>query len=115
MMENNKTNAVGFQGYSFDPPKNKEKLQKQQQQNMANNTATNTTAATLGSMPYATGFLGKSRTNKTVDAYDKYRNSIFCPILPGDMPFARRVFDVMFHGCLPVFMKWPSKNGVGKS
>jgi len=106
-----------FRKYFFGSLRKREKLQKQQQGMMENNkTATSTTTATLGGMPYAVGHLGKSTTNKTVNAYyDAYRNSIFCPILPGDMPYAKRVFDVMLYGCLPVFMRWPSKNREGKS
>jgi hypothetical protein len=61
---------------------------------------------TLGGMPYATN----SRKANVLNAYEAYENSIFCPILPGDMPFARRIFDAMFHGCIPVFMRWTQHN-----
>lgn len=96
---------IRFRKHFFATLDKRERLQKQQEiENV-----------TLAGMPYAAGLLQKGNSNKTVDAYDAYQNSIFCPILPGDMPFARRVFDVMFHGCLPVFMRWPMNDNGGKS
>ena len=34
--------------------------------------------------------------------WQKYRDSIFCPVLKGDLPYQKRFFDVALSGCLPV-------------
>jgi len=39
-----------------------------------------------------------------------YRDSILCPILPGDTVWMRRFFDVIRNGCLPVLHEWPTKD-----
>eukprot|EP00804_Cyclotella_cryptica_P013472 CCRYP_005185-RA/>CCRYP_005185-RA protein AED:0.07 eAED:0.07 QI:118/1/1/1/0.66/0.5/4/41/530 len=52
-----------------------------------------------------------------------YKNSVFCPSLPGDAPSQKRFFDVIMMGCIPVVLSfetemqsasnksWHSKNG----
>ncbi|CAB9526593.1 expressed unknown protein [Seminavis robusta] len=41
-----------------------------------------------------------------VDFMQKYRESILCPVLPGDSCWQRRIFDVIRNGCLPVVLEW---------
>ena len=38
--------------------------------------------------------------------HDLYGDSVFCPVLPGDAPWQRRLFDVISSGCLPVVLEW---------
>ena len=70
--------------------------------------------ATIGGLPYFVSFGTFNRTESGLpDVMSVYEDSIFCPILPGDMPHARRIFDAMAHGCLPVFMSWPTAGTTG--
>jgi len=36
------------------------------------------------------------------ETWQKYRESYFCPILQGDLPYQKRFFDVVAAGCIPV-------------
>lgn len=38
--------------------------------------------------------------------YDLYQDSVFCPILPGDCTWQRRIFDAIAKQCLPVVQTW---------
>lgn len=72
---------------------------------------------TLGGLPFK---FGEIRGNLTVGvlnaALDDYANSVFCPIMPGDIAWQRRFFDAILSGCLPLVLSWetPVKPG-GKS
>ena len=56
-------------------------------------------------------FEAGGRPPPTVDMFELYRDSVMCPILPGDSPWQGRFFDVIRNGCLPVVMEWPLKDG----
>jgi hypothetical protein len=43
------------------------------------------------------------------DTWRKYRESYFCPVLEGDLPYQKRFFDVVLSGCLPVVVAFQSK------
>jgi hypothetical protein len=47
----------------------------------------------------------------TIDYVAAYRESVLCPILPGDNCWQRRFFDVIRNGCLPLVLEWPKDNG----
>lgn len=40
--------------------------------------------------------------------WENYRNTVFCPVLKGDLPFQKRFYDVSLSGCLPVVFTTPS-------
>lgn len=70
--------------------------------------------STIGGLPYFVSFGTFNKTESgLLDVTSVYEDSIFCPILPGDLPHARRIFDAMAHGCLPVFMSWPAAGTEG--
>jgi hypothetical protein len=58
----------------------------------------------IGGLPYISQ---KLPSQSKVDMYAMYRDSVVCPILPGDNPWMRRFFDVIFSGCLPLVVEWP--------
>jgi hypothetical protein len=48
-------------------------------------------------------------------ASESYMDSVFCPVLAGDMAWQGRFFDAILNGCLPVVLSWklsPKKNSV---
>ena len=49
------------------------------------------------------------------DPFSVYRDSILCPVLPGDCPWQRRFFDVIRNGCIPVVFEWTLDDGIRKS
>jgi hypothetical protein len=50
---------------------------------------------------------GGSNWKKEREAtYREYQDSVFCPILAGDMAWQRRFFDAIMSGCLPVVLAW---------
>ena len=34
--------------------------------------------------------------------WENYRNTVFCPVLKGDLPYQKRFYDVIVSGCIPV-------------
>lgn len=44
------------------------------------------------------------------DTWKKYRESYFCPVLKGDLPYQKRFFDVVLSGCLPVVLSHESRD-----
>jgi len=40
--------------------------------------------------------------------WENYRNTMFCPVLKGDLPFQKRFYDVSLSGCLPVVVTTPA-------
>jgi hypothetical protein len=44
------------------------------------------------------------------DTWKKYRESYFCPVLQGDLPYQKRFFDVVLSGCIPVVLSFESKD-----
>lgn len=65
------------------------------------------TSGRCGGLPFQ--FISLNATTKAVEIYKAYRESVFCPILPGDSAWQRRFFDVIRCGCIPVVMEWPSQ------
>ena len=63
----------------------------------------------IGGMPIHLSTNGNDRNLKRHDiAMNIYRNSTFCPILPGDDCAQKRFFDVILSGCIPVVLRYPS-------
>jgi hypothetical protein len=55
-----------------------------------------------------TGLNNHERSLESVDsATEIYRNSTFCPVLPGDGTPQKRFFDVIMSGCIPVVYVFP--------
>ena len=72
---------------------------------------------TIGGLPFKISEIGGNLSLGVLNvALDDYANSVFCPILPGDIAWQRRFFDAILSGCLPLVLSWetPDKPG-GKS
>ena len=44
------------------------------------------------------------------ETWQKYRESYFCPILKGDLPYQKRFYDVLSAGCIPVVIASTSRD-----
>ncbi len=44
------------------------------------------------------------------ETWQKYRDSYFCPILQGDLPYQKRFYDVVAAGCIPVVVASASRD-----
>lgn len=68
------------------------------------NEVQNSWPETLGGLPYAIRVM--TRGNKPPSRFftHMYKDSIFCPTLPGDTPPQKRFFDVILMGCIPVVL-----------
>ena len=90
------------------------KLKQQQKQNNANNNT-----ALIGGLPFiSSNTMDIMAADSNSNIYDLYSKSIFCPILPGDITWQRRFFDVIHCGCIPVVISYPitiNKNPTTKS
>ncbi len=42
--------------------------------------------------------------------HEAYRNSVFCPIPPGDVPHVSRFFHAVLCGCIPVVISFPGSS-----
>lgn len=42
--------------------------------------------------------------------WENYRNTLFCPVLKGDLPYQKRFYDVALSGCLPVVLTTPARD-----
>jgi Exostosin family len=62
----------------------------------------------LGGLPVYVRSLDNVMANDVWAAFDRYHESIFCPILAGDSCQQSRFFDVMFAGCIPVVLNFTS-------
>lgn len=63
----------------------------------------------VGGKPIRFVDLGKRRAPMTEEDMAKvYRQSIFCPIFPGDTAQQKRFFDAMLNGCIPLVPAWES-------
>lgn len=69
----------------------------------------------LGGLPYVVSQSENGPRSNNLDDSSLYRDSILCPILPGDTAWQRRFFDVIFNGCLPVVLEWPSVTFPGQN
>ncbi|OEU06992.1 hypothetical protein FRACYDRAFT_252625 [Fragilariopsis cylindrus CCMP1102] len=79
------------------------KLKQQQKQNNANNNT-----ALIGGLPFiSSNTMDIMAADSNSNIYDLYSKSIFCPILPGDITWQRRFFDVIHCGCIPVVISYP--------
>ena len=67
----------------------------------------------VGGKPTQIISLGNDRTPMTsTDIAKVYRESILCPVLPGDGPPQKRFFEVMLNGCIPILPLWDSNDRV---
>lgn len=65
--------------------------------------------STVAGMPY---ILTKLEDGSKVDSDSLlalYRQSVICPVLPGDICWQRRFFDVILSGCIPLVIEWNVK------
>lgn len=75
------------------------------------NITTNVTP-TIGGMPYTMIELAPRTTSiDTESTLALYRDSILCPVLPGDTSWQRRFFDVILSGCIPLVIEWTLFDG----
>lgn len=68
---------------------------------------------TIAGLPYFFRMIGPK--TERIDFFEAYRDSVLCPILPGDNCWQRRFFDVIRNGCLPVVLEWPIQGGDNRS
>ena len=68
---------------------------------------------TIAGLPYYFRMTGPE--TEFINFYEAYRESVLCPILPGDNCWQRRFFDVIRNGCLPVVLEWPIQGGDNRS
>jgi len=55
---------------------------------------------------HVSGLSGRGRTIRGESSVQaQYRNTIFCPVLRGDEPPQKRLFDVLLAGCIPVVLE----------
>ena len=67
-----------------------------------------TTLALIGGLPFiSSSKVDTYTTSINSSIYDLYSKSIFCPVLPGDIAWQRRFFDVINCGCIPVVISYP--------
>ena len=69
---------------------------------------------TFGGLPFVMRHTyqgGDVVVENEVDIYQKYAESTFCPVLPGDNSWQRRFFDVILSGCLPIVLYWNTSQG----
>ena len=67
----------------------------------------------VGGKPTQIISLGRGRKPmKSADIAKVYRESILCPVLPGDGPPQKRFFEVMLNGCIPILPLWDSNDRV---
>ena len=63
-----------------------------------------TSSPYLGDLPYVVEY-DQMHSKKGLGYFNSlYKNSVFCPVLPGDAPPQKRFFDVIIMGCIPVVM-----------
>ncbi|KAL7536111.1 hypothetical protein ACHAXR_006921 [Thalassiosira sp. AJA248-18] len=60
----------------------------------------------LGGLPYAIRVMPSGKKPPSRFFSHMYKDSIFCPTLPGDTPPQKRFFDVIMMGCIPVVFSW---------
>jgi hypothetical protein len=66
---------------------------------------------TMAGLPFSLSHGGQNWKFQKDDIYQQYADSVFCPILAGDMAWQRRFFDVIMSGCLPVVLSWNTSRG----
>ena len=65
----------------------------------------------LGGMPYAIRVMTRGHKPPSRFFTHMYKDSIFCPTLPGDTPPQKRFFDVIMMGCIPVVLAFETAGG----
>jgi hypothetical protein len=68
----------------------------------------------LGKMPFLNVKMGHGERDwpsVKAEALQAYEDSIFCPVLAGDVAWQSRFFDVIMSGCLPVVLSWQIPEG----
>ena len=71
-----------------------------------------TSSPYLGNLPYVVESLSDDRmhSKKGLGYFNSlYKNSVFCPVLPGDNPPQKRFFDVIIMGCIPVVLAFETE------
>jgi hypothetical protein len=76
----------------------------------ANFYSTSNATPTIGGMPYTMIQIAPN-TKAPESVLALYRDSILCPILPGDTSWQRRFFDVISSGCIPLVIEWTLFDG----
>mmetsp|Transcript_3126 Transcript_3126/g.6885 ORF Transcript_3126/g.6885 Transcript_3126/m.6885 type:complete len:559 (-) Transcript_3126:207-1883(-) len=64
---------------------------------------------TLGGLPYAIRVMTSGNKPPSRFFTHMYKDSIFCPTLPGDTPPQKRFFDVILMGCIPVVLSFDTE------
>lgn len=64
---------------------------------------------TLGGLPYAIRVMTRGRKPPSRFFTYVYKDSVFCPTLPGDTPPQKRFFDVVLMGCIPVVLAFATE------
>lgn len=67
------------------------------------------TDSSFGGMPFVVQRIKQWTDKRKEYVYQTYRQSIFCPCLPGDNAPQKRFFDVIMSGCLPVVLSFESR------
>mmetsp|Transcript_22200 Transcript_22200/g.46831 ORF Transcript_22200/g.46831 Transcript_22200/m.46831 type:complete len:550 (-) Transcript_22200:408-2057(-) len=67
---------------------------------------------TLGGLPYAIRVMTRGYKPPSRVFTHMYKDSIFCPTLPGDTPPQKRFFDVIMMGCIPVVLSFPTQGNM---
>jgi len=65
---------------------------------------------TLGGLPYAIRVMDRGNKPPSRVFTHMYKDSIFCPTLPGDTPPQKRFFDVILMGCIPVVLAFDTEH-----
>ena len=65
----------------------------------------------LGGLPYAIRVMTRGNKPPSRLFTYMYKNSVFCPTLPGDTPPQKRFFDVILMGCIPVVLAFNTESG----
>jgi Exostosin family len=63
----------------------------------------------LAGMPFLSHEISKKNFNEQ-EALNAYGDSVFCPVLAGDLCWQKRFYDVILSGCLPVVLEWTDPN-----
>lgn len=69
----------------------------------------------LGGLPYAIRAIARGQATPSRIFTHVYKDSVFCPCLPGDTPPQKRFFDVILMGCIPVVLAFDTSGGSGVS
>lgn len=66
--------------------------------------------ASLAGMPFLLHKFSDADPFDEEMVLNSYKDSIFCPVLPGDLCWQQRFYDVILAGCLPLVLEWTDPN-----